>query len=110
MFDENIETVTFPDVSVESFILLTIVFGLALGQVVSIPPFYFLGPIFMVYGFASLDSDFSFYLASALIFNIYRSLPFKEQMYKQKIFIRFLFFFCSFFFFITITLMNLKKS
>lgn len=99
LFDEHITKLSFPEVSVEAFILLTVVLGLAFGSAINTHPFLILGPVFLVYGIASINSKFRFYAASALLFNFYRDKSFNDQMHGQKLVITYSFFIFSVIFF-----------
>ncbi len=101
MMNESIKKIKFPEVSFEAFILLTVVFGIAFGNSFDLDPYLFLGPIFLVYGIASFSSKkFNFYLATALLFNFFRKIPYKEQLKKQKTIVIYLNFIISVGFFI----------
>ena len=96
---EDIKKINLPEVSIEAFILLGIIFGLAVGHAAKMEPFVFLGAIFLVYGIASFNSKFSFYLASGLLFDFYRNYSYKDQMRKQKFITTYIFFVLSVLFF-----------
>jgi len=90
---EGSEASKLPELAFEIFYLVIVIFSLAVSQYlfytlkIEVSSFAIMGAIFLCYGVFSRLNSFSFYLLSALIFNIYRKKSFEQQLYWQGVII-----------------------
>lgn len=74
------ETSKIPEVAFEVVYLLILVLGLAVAPIVKITPYLLWGVVLLIYGLAIRFSEQSFFLASALLFKLNRSLGIDKQL------------------------------